>query len=138
MEWSSTGTFREYGWHYYFNWANILGGHYYQEIEETRQFSERKITVPAGHGYDEKEYDIKIERVICKFGMKRWFKNTAYRYEVKCDEGVPHPGKGTCAHNCGEDAIYSLTFGAGSIECFDDAAEKFVADALETRKRYPL
>ena len=57
------------------------------------------------------------------------------RSEVSSEEGIPHPGKGTCDYNCGESALYSST----SPESNPDLAfEKFKNDAIWYRKNYPL
>lgn len=55
------------------------------------------------------------------------------RTTVDVPEGVPHPGKGENAWDCGEDATYSLTSPATTPS---EAVGVLVASVLERRQRY--
>jgi len=59
--------------------------------------------------------------------------------EIDVSGGICHPGKGTCAHNCDEDATYSLSTPLTNRR---RAAAKtigaFVASVLGDRREYPL
>jgi hypothetical protein len=52
---------------------------------------------------------------------------------VESETGVPVPGKGENSWDCGEDALYSLSTTAATI---DEAIEKFKASVMKTRERY--
>lgn len=56
-----------------------------------------------------------------------------YRAVINVAEGLPVPGKGENAWDCGEDAIYSLTTGATTVP---QAVARLVRSCLETRARY--
>jgi hypothetical protein len=62
-----------------------------------------------------------------------WWKQQVHRVELKFPQGIPIPGKGENDYDIDEDAIYGSTMVANSIE---DAAQIFVQDVLETRRRY--
>ena len=47
--------------------------------------------------------------------------------------GIYIPGKGTASYNCGDDAVFSSTFQAKSV---DEAALEFAKSILQTRKKY--
>ena len=55
--------------------------------------------------------------------------------DVEVPGGIPHPGKGTCAHNCGDDATYSLSCPARDVH---EAVSKFSESVMRDRERYPL
>jgi hypothetical protein len=54
-------------------------------------------------------------------------------FAVNCDVGIPFPGKGTTAYNCGDDALHGTAFAVSTVE---DACAKFRAAVLEYRRRY--
>ena len=97
---------------------------------------ERDITIPEGHGYPEKTYKCKCKIFESKWEFQRFKKPyTMLRSEVSSEEGIPHPGKGTCDYNCGEDHFSSITSPESNI---DFAFEKFRNQAIWYRKHYPL
>ena len=65
----------------------------------------------------------------------RWFAKRLLRVEVKMlpGEQVPHPGKGENSWDCGEDATYSITMPAASIE---DGIAGLVGSVLRSRRRH--
>lgn len=64
----------------------------------------------------------------------RWFRRTVVRAHVKMNTGeqIPIPGKGENSWDCGEDANYSQTFPAKTIE---EALAHVAADAMRTREK---
>jgi hypothetical protein len=99
---------------------------------DSQIISERNIKIPM----PEKTYDavVKMEEITHK--RSRWpFIKRFTRADINCEEGIKHPGKGTCDYNCGEDATYGLSCMADNPE---EAIGKFVASVLHMRRVYPL
>ena len=65
-----------------------------------------------------------------------WFKKERVSYDVEVPDGIPFPGKGTASYNLGEDALYST--GYYDVSSVDEAIERFRADVMDYRERYPL
>ncbi len=94
--------------------------------------------VPGDDNYESAMHNLTIKKLLHVTSYSRWKNRKLIRYEVECAEGVPHPGKGTASYNCGEDSTYSITFGAGQVDGPLDAANKFIEECMQTRKKYPL
>ena len=96
----------------------------------------RDLLIPAYNEYPEKTYKCK-----CILSERIWtFKRFKKPYkiigtEIECEEGIPHPGKGTCDYNCQDGALHSIT---SPIDNIDEALEKFKEQAIWYRKNYPL
>lgn len=67
------------------------------------------------------------------FDSLPWLTEKVQRVTIETPQGIPHPGKGENAWNCGEDGLYSLTTANCSIE---DGIGRVVASVLRSRKRY--
>jgi hypothetical protein len=74
-----------------------------------------------------------IERRTWKY--PRWFSKSIVSTDIKCDEGVQFPGKGTTSYNCGDDALFSSSTNGSNIE---KAIGNFIGSVLDYRNRYPL
>lgn len=96
----------------------------------------RWVVIPGGYSYDEKSYLCKCVMTEDVWSFQRFKKPLKLtRTEVSCEEGVPHPGKGTCEYNCGEDRLFSSNM---CCDNFDEAFDEFKNAVLDMRKRYPL
>ncbi len=96
--------------------------------EEIVREQDVKIPMP------EKEYDGKGKLLLCTWKRPRWFAQKMYRTEIDVPEGIPHPGKGTCDYNCGDDKLFSETKPNTSIK---DAICDMVRQATWYRLNYP-
>ncbi|HXI16285.1 MAG TPA: hypothetical protein VNM48_07925, partial [Chloroflexota bacterium] len=71
------------------------------------------------------------------WGRRRWphwpLTRRMVRADVQVPEGVPHPGKGENAWDCGEDATYALTCAEQTPEA---AVGRLVESVLRDRRRY--
>jgi hypothetical protein len=90
---------------------------------------ERDVLIPMPEG----AYPAtgKLER--CTWSRARWRSLVLKRVTIKVSNGIPHEGKGENSWDCGEDATYSITCPADTIE---DGIGKLVASVLESRKHY--
>ena len=98
--------------------------------KETLEEEDVKIPMP------EKKYDahIKIQEETWK--RTRWpFPKKVVRADIEIKEGIPHPGKGTCSHNCGEDALFGGVYCVTSIP---DAICEVIKSVTKCRLTYPL
>lgn len=104
----------------------LLGG----DKASHRDLEERDVQIAML----EKTYDINVKIQEWTWKRPRWpFAKKLLRAHVEPKEPVPVPGKGTAEWNCGQDAIYSSTFTASTI---DEAVATFTARLLETRGKY--
>jgi len=128
------------GWSFIKEWEDLLKGSHNYDSEEIGRWDEVKYMVPAAGDYPEKEqvFDVICNRVTLTY--PRWFTKIGHRWEVECKDGVKHQGKGTAAHNCGEDACYSTTFAMDSpeINTKETAIEGFIKGVNKNRQNYPL
>lgn len=95
----------------------------------TRVLSSTETVVPM----PEKAYPATVTITEATWQRPRWFTERRIRAEVEVPGGVPHPGKGENAWDCGEDATHSLTTLASTAE---EAIGKFVASVLRDRAKY--
>jgi len=115
--------------HGYFEILDLLFGRR-KNIRKT--ISEQNVKIPM----PEKTYDavVKMEEVTIK--RSRWPFSKRYTVaDINCEEGIKHPGKGTCDYNCGEDATYGLSC---MVDNPEEAIGKMVASVLHCRRVYPL
>lgn len=114
--------------HIYIHLLDIFLGRnvYASEVLETR-----KVQVPM----PEKIYEGVGTLTYDTWKRPRWFKHGLKRVQIEVAEGVPHPGKGTTAYNCGDDATFSVSCVGKTIE---EGIGNFVGSVLNDRKRYPL
>lgn len=103
-----------------------------KEIETTY----RTVFFKGVRGYPDKNHILKCVLTEMTWTWKRFRKPfTMARYEVSSEEGIPHPGKGTCDYNCDETALYSQSSSAKNAK---DAIDRFVQAVYKYRTTYPL
>lgn len=121
-------------------WERILKGRRTISIHAFKMIVDKEMTLPEGYGFKEKTYNITMTRRYLTFKYSRWFSKVVRQWIVNCPEGVPHPGKGTTAYNCGNTKIYSLSFSDQTkIEVDETAAlQKFYDECMRLRREYPL
>jgi len=91
---------------------------------------ESVVSMPEG------PYPCMVQMERREWRRPRWpFVKRVLAAEVEVPGGISHPGKGTCAHNCGEDATYSVS---GPVRDVHEAVAGFAASVLRDRERYPL
>jgi hypothetical protein len=95
----------------------------------SKEFDNKNIEIPM----PEKSYLATVKFEECTWKRARWFPKRIVRATVDIPEGVPVPGKGENSWDCGEDAIYSSTFPAGTIA---EAVGKVVQSAMRDRIKY--
>ena len=97
----------------------------------------RELLIPAyKEEYPEKKYNCKCtlrERIWTFQRFKKPYKMLGT--EIECEEGIPHPGKGTCDYNCQDGTLYSQS---SPVDNIDEALEHFKEQAIWYRKHYPL
>lgn len=111
----------------------ITGERDYQSDENKQREVSAMVPMPEG-GY---RCTVTVFRV--RWVRKRWpfGRRWVWRYRVEVPGGIPMPGKGSMAYNCGEDASYGVT-----SEIFDhkptvwDAVCSVAASVLNWRKKY--
>jgi len=97
---------------------------------------EEDVKVPMS----EKEYDAHVKIYSHQRKRSRWpFVKRILRGQIECEEGIPHPGKGTCGYNCGDDRTYSINKpvtnkGRGVSELIGS----MVSSVSYYRDKYPL
>lgn len=107
------------------DWA--LGQNKYQnEVLE-----ERQVLVPMPEG----AYPATAKLELATWTRQRfgWPATRLTRIHLEVPDGIPHPGKGENAWDCGEDATYGITAPANSIE---EGISKLVESVLTRRTRY--
>lgn len=132
-EWNATN-----GWQHG-NWSPVdaLLGRPLRDIYYDSDEKEVQI-----HVSPDETYVGRYQRYVVVERRRRWLPNghiVAHCASVDVTGGVPHPGKGTDAHNIGDDATYSAAF--GHRDRFPEP-EEVVAHLAERvnycRKNYPL
>ncbi|MEE9223070.1 MAG: hypothetical protein V3V40_06395 [Nitrosomonadaceae bacterium] len=121
----------------YLPWERVFKGKskVYSEVVYSNEVF--PVTVPAYGEYPEKMYTMKVNRKEFTTKWTRWRSTHWDRWEVECEEGVPHPGKGTCSYNCGEDSLFSCSFGHGEVSGEAEAIRCFIEQCTWYRKNYP-
>lgn len=111
---------------------SLLGGVAVKE----RVLREEKVLVIM----PEKTYDAEVKIIDHIRKRKRWpFENHILRGEISCEEGIPHPGKGTCGWNCGDDRTYSVSSPVSSLRRgVSEMMGEMVSSVEYCRKNYPL
>lgn len=123
---------RTNGWAANFNLVKaLLGATDYQTKDHEKQAG--TVIMP------EKRYPatIKISRVRWPRPRSLLGRRWQWRGAVHIDGGIPIPGKGTTSYNCGEDATYSISFGAQRERPHPHAlCQRLAIDVLKRRQRY--
>lgn len=110
-----------------FNFSDFLFGR--NECSK-EVLEEREVLVPM----PEKSYEATAKLMKYTWRRPRWFAKTMKRVEIDVPEGIPHEGKGTCAHNCGRDATFGMT--TGECRSIPEGVGKLVGSVLRDRVRY--
>jgi hypothetical protein len=102
------------------------------------RYSSRELsTHMAPYALPEGEYPVKITLTECTWKRARWPKpRVVRRAEIKVldqQRPIPVPGKGENGWDCGDDALYSLTTTAATV---DEALVKLHASVMRDRERY--
>lgn len=111
-----------------------------------------KLTITQTHDgeYDDVRLDIhddefyygKISFSTIYHMRPRMKTKTFRRVEFEVPEGVPHPGKGTAAHNIDDDCTYSYSMpipkNQSKMDSIIAVCQKFREGVLYCRKMYPL
>jgi hypothetical protein len=125
MSWSS----REPWW---MRWAwHPLDTFFGQMKHSEREVSRTVTVVPM----PEKAYPCHVVMKAETWKRPRlpWTSGSATRAHIECADGVPFPGKGESAHDCGDDAMFGMTCEARTVE---EGVAAFVEAALKNRQRY--
>lgn len=96
-----------------------------------REVSTTKTVIPMPEGPYQCVVTLKLER--WQRARLPWASRKVMRGHVQIEGGVPVPGKGENSWDCDDDAIYSQTAAAKSVE---QAVANVVESALRTRRRY--
>ncbi len=129
-----------HGWSKYYTFETLLKG----ESKVSNQIISHKtisFIMPANIkcGYKSKKYNANVTKIQYITKYSHWFQKKWFRWIVEVKEGIPHPGKGTCGHNCGETKTYSISFSTKSlISNEQDAISAFIIDINDIRNKYPL
>lgn len=98
---------------------------------EKQVIEARDVVIPMPEG----AYPAKAELELCTWTRRRfgWPAKRVVRAQIEVEGGIPHPGKGENAWDCGDDATYAITTPADTIE---EGISKFVHSVLRDRTRY--
>lgn len=116
-------------WRYHYinlNWL-LLGHPKYSETP--RESHEAVLTMPEG------AYPLKVELYTASWKQPRWPRVRSIRradVEVLAKGGVPFPGKGESEYDLGDDAVFSLTCPAKTVE---EAVEALRASVMRDREK---
>lgn len=110
-----------------FNPANFfLGRAKYSEYGHNT--FESFVELPEGR------YPVTIKIYRATWKRPRWYKaRTVQRADIKCEAGVPIPGKGENSWDQEDDRLYEVTCLAGTVE---EAKAAFVDSVMERREKY--
>lgn len=112
-------------WKFHINFLRLLLG---KEKYLSQSIEKREVFIPMPEG----AYPAEIELFKATWTRPRWFAKTARRAEIKMLKPIPFPGKGENAHDCGDDAVHSMTCNAAS---FAEAIGEMVAHVMRNRIR---
>lgn len=123
-DWSSRDPWYLHGIRFDFD-RILFGRRSHFETNDTG-FSDCVIPMPEG------AYPAKI-RLYTSNWKGRWGTKRLRRAEIKCEQGVPCPGKGENSWDCDENATYGITCPANNEW---DAIGELVASVLRDRYKY--
>jgi hypothetical protein len=89
--------------------------------------TETVVSMPEGN------YRARVEMFESTWKRPRWFAKRMVRATIHTPDGIPHPGKGENSWDCGENATYSLTCPAATVE---EAIAAMVESVLRSRRRH--
>ena len=124
------------GWQLYVDVSDVVKDTLFgKTIHEKKTVERLQFQLELPEGTYPAEYTVTQER---------WYrprspmpKHWLYCDAIEIPKGVPVPGKGTMAHNCGDDATFGITFAASSDSMGRNwAAHKAMEDVMHTRAKY--
>jgi hypothetical protein len=111
-----------------FHWADALLGRV-DYTDETIDIVDVVVPMPEGsYAGNVRVFESTWRRRRFPFLSMRMRRTT-----IEIPEGIPHPGKGESAWDCGDDATYSVTSPASTPQ---DAAISLAKSVMEQRMRY--
>lgn len=122
--WSSrTPKWRDGHWNVF---DSTLGRHRHSKIE----LSKTDVLIPM----PERPYPATVTMFESTWRRQRFpfIRKSIRRAEVEIDGGIPFPGKGENAWDCGDDAVFSSTFPATTVE---EAIGKVVSSVMRDRRK---
>lgn len=124
---------RGHGWHFYLHplrW--IVGDTQHQEDETSTITATAIVSMPEG------SYPATFKASRVRWQRPRWFRAPwVWRCEIEVEGGIGVPGKGENSWDCGDDAIYSMSFPVTDEPMEPhEAAQRFGLDVLKRRQRY--
>lgn len=83
-------------------------------------------------------YEVEVIKKLRTDSYQRWFSRKSIAFEVRCDVGIPHEGKGDNSYDQDEGATFSIHFPGTRTRnnSLYEAALYFWQSCMETRKRY--
>lgn len=152
--WDSTGWTST--WHVV-DWLLGATKHEREQLDRTSV----TFTMPEGYGYEAAEHQAEVVTERRQWWRPRWPWGRVDNIivEVTVEGGVPHPGKGTTAYNCDEDALITAStvvdetpwgqapmlgtadrpLDTDELHQWQQAGiQHFIESATEYRRRYPL
>jgi len=104
------------------------------QVEDTL-LETKPVKIPMA----EKEYDAEAKVRVMNH-KRRWPLSKQYlRVDIECEEGIPHPGKGTCSYNCADSRTFSLSVVPPSRNgAIEYGIGKMVESVLYCRSNYPI
>ncbi len=110
----------------------LIGARQYELSEPLHSAADTYVHMPEG------DYPCSITTKKVRWNRRWWNGPWMYRTAVEVPGGVPHPGKGESAWDCGDDATYSVSYAVDPSPPvpLTSYADRFRADVMETRARY--
>lgn len=127
--WASDNWNRDDPWyrtHHTFRVLDFLLG---KQKYSTRDLEHRDVEIPM----PEKLYVGKARLFESTWKRPRWFPTRMVRCEIEVEGGIPKPGKGESAWDCGQDAVYGQTSPATT---FHEGVGELVKSVLRDRERH--
>ena len=104
-------------------------------VQSNSKIKDYSIVKAGTHYYETKPCKIKYKNAICVNELQSPLTRNSIESQLKVIP-VPFPGKGTAAHNCGEDANFSTSFGIGKVNSFQQAFLAYQKSIHKTRLQY--
>jgi hypothetical protein len=121
------------GWEWTFNVVDRILGKRDYETQGKTEPKDCKVNLPEG------QYRAKFSTWRCRWFRKRspFGRRWKWRCEIEVPGGIPIPGKGSAAYNCGEDATHSVCFGAqDEMDTEYSAGNRLAIDVIKRRQKY--
>jgi len=104
------------------------------------EYSEEKLkVVPVKIPMEEATYDGVATLEHRTWKRPRWpWPHMRLSWNLDIPKGIPFPGKGTAAYNCGDDALHGIGATSRNGNDVEVVIARAVEAVLEKRRRYPL